>query len=566
MAQKSGFFNAFKNGAVYSPKYNANDFSSNLAAIISTGVRRSGDNDLRVSAVGGMALTVAVGRAWINGRWYFNDAIFTDFSVPTAPVGDRARIDRVVLRLTIEGAVQNIVLAYLTGTAGVSPSAPALTRTGSVYEIALADIYVGAAVTSISQSNITDQRGNSEVCGWITSPVGYEDFFKNLEAEFNDWFAERRNDLAVSTLYKQYSQRIVVGNLTKTVMFNIPQYDPTGVDIVEVLVNGLRAMEGEDYTLNGSIITFKNDKIAGTEVDVYVIKSIDGTGLGSVADRVTALENQMSTVKNIGEYLYICNGYDDNVKLSELAQEFLASDTDYEQMTINVYGTFGAHAPYDGSGLSTSRYRWFSLGGAGTTKKKVVVDFLNCSKIQFDCKAGYYYIGFYGAGVNIKNANVEAQCNHSDGGFVMFSATNTAVYAENCRFFVTGYSGNYIAQTGTFTNCKANVFNTNGDSYVFNVSTNGLLRVSGGEYYAYTGQSGANAAVVYIASTATNAVAITHGMNCPTAAQTSRYQKNAVLCDAGMGAFNDTVTALTVKSSSGQNVRGTYAVSKPDRT
>lgn len=564
MAQTSGFFNAFKTNGVYSPKYNANDFANNLAAIISTGVRRSGDNDLYVQAAGGMALTVAVGRAWIKGRWYFNDAIFTGFSVPTAPTGDRGRIDRVVLRLTIDGAVQNIALNYLTGEAGLSPVAPALTRNETTYEIALADIAVNPNATQITQTNITDQRANTDLCGWITTPVGYDDYFAALDAQFEDWFAERRNDLAVACMYREYSQRIVIENLTNTVTFNIAQYDPSGVDILKVYVNGLRAHEGTDYTVSGSTITFENEKIAGTEIDVYVAKSIDGTGLGSVQDAVDELQEQMATVKNIGEYIYICNGYDDNVKLSEIAQEFLAG-TDNAQMVISVYGTFGANAPYGGSGLTTSRYRWFSLGAAGSTSRKIIFDFAGCSQITLNCQAGNHYIGFYGHSVNIKNANVIANCRFTDSSFQMFSSTQGSVIAEDCNFTISGYTGCYIAATGTFTNCKGNVTNSRADSSCFNVSTTGLLRINGGEYYAYTGLSSSNAAVVMIESSAANAVAITNGMNCPTVAKDLHYQKNAVLCNAGYGGFSETITALTVTKATSQNVRGTIPLSKPDR-
>ena len=566
MAQSSGFFNALLTNGQYDRKYNADDYSDNLAAIIGTGVRRSGDNDLYVQAAGGMALTVNIGRAWIAGKWYKNDTVFTGFTVPTAPTGDRGRVDRIVLRLNKNIESRMIELVYLTGTAAQTPAAPALTRTDSIYEIAIADIAVRPNVTTVTQSDIYDRRSHSDVCGWVTSPIGYDEYFANLDAEFESWFGNVKDELSSVTLFKKYHWRTTTESEVVTVTFNIPQYDPTGVDILEIYINGLLAIDEVDYTTSGSVITFTDSKIVGTDIDVFVYKSIDGTGLGSVSDEITELQNQMATIKNIGEYIYICNGYDDNVKLSEIAQDFLSQDTDYDQMTINIYGTFGANAPYTGIGSSVSRYRWLSVGGAGTTKKKVILDFLNCSKITFNCLSGYYYIGFYGAGVNIKNANVEAQCNHATGGFVMFSATNTAIYAENCRFFVTGYSGCHISQTGTFTNCKANVFNTNGDSFCFNVSTNGLLRIFGGEYYAYTGLSSANASVVYIATAASSAVAITQGMSCPTVAETARYQKNAVLCDAGFGAFNDTVTLLTVKGSSGQNIRGTYAVSKPDRT
>lgn len=570
--QHSGFFNAYNSSGVLVPKYDADDFARNLGAIFSNGVRRSGDNDLYVQAGTGLALTVAIGRAWIDGRWYENDSVFTDFTVPTPPGGDRGRVDRIVLRKTVDGATQKIELDYLTGTPAVDPSAPALTRNATIYEMAIADIAVRPNVTQITQSDIYDRRGDAEVCGWITSPVGSDDFFAKYDAEmdtkldeFDAWFADRRNDLAVATLYKKYSQRITVENLTNTVIFNITQYDPTGVDILEVYVNGLLAYAGEDYTTNGSTITFAEEKIAGTEIDVYVIKSIDGTGLGSVSDEVTELQNQMSTVKNIGEYIYICNGTNDNVKLSEIAQEFLAGGSDNSQMIVSVYGTFGASAPYGGSGLINSRYRWMSLGSAGSTSRKIVFDFEGCSQITLNCEAGYHYLGIYGLGVNIKNANIVANCNYADASFQMFSANQGYCNATDCRFWINANTGSFIAQTGTFTNCRATVTNTGGDSYVFNVSTNGLLRVNGGEFYAYTGNNGNAAAVVYIASSETNAVAITNGMNCPTVAVASRYQKNAVLCNAGYGGFSETITALTMAKATQQNVRGTIPLSKPDR-
>lgn len=565
MAQSSGFFNALLNNGQYDRKYNADDYSDNLAAIIGTGVRRSVNNDLYVQAAGGMALNINIGRAWIEGKWYKNDTVFTGFTVPTAPTGDRGRVDRIVLRLNKNIEARTIELVYLTGVAAQSPSAPALTRTEAIYEIALADIAVRPNVTTVTQSDIYDRRSDAEVCGWITSPVGYDDFFANFDAAFEEWFAARRNDLAVATLYKEYSQRIVIENLTKTVIFNIPQYDPTGVDILKVYVNGLLAYKGTDYTVNNSIITFENEKIAGTEIDVYVIKSIDGTGLGSVADEVTELQNQMATVKNIGEYIYICNGYDDNVKLSDIAQTFLNGGSDNNQMVISVYGNFGANAPYGGSGLTTSRYRWLSLGAAGSTSRKIVFDFEGCSQITLNCQAGSHYIGFYGQSVTIKNANVVANCRFTDSSFQMFSSSSGNVSAENCRFWISGYTGCYIAQTGTFTNCRAEVTNSRDNSYCFNVSTNGILRVNGGEYYAYTGLSSSEAAVVYIASSAANAVAITNGMNCPTVAKDLHYQKNAVLCNAGYGGFSETITALTVTKATSQNVRGTIPLNKPDR-
>ena len=573
MAQKSGFFNSFKNGTVYAPKYNANDFSDNLAAIISTGVRRSGDNDLYVQAAGGMALTVGVGRAWIKGRWYFNDSQYTGFVVPTAPTGDRGRVDRVILRLTINGATQNITLAYLTGTAALTPTAPALTRDETVYEIALADISVNPNATQITQSDIYDRRPHNEVCGWVTSPVGYDDYFANFDTEFETWFEDKKDTLSSVTLFKRYHQRITTEAETSTVTFNIAQYDPSGVDIIDVYVNGILEVQDSDYTLSGSVITFENPKIAGTEIDVYVYKSIDGTGLGSVSDEVAELQQEMSTIKNIGEYIYICNGYDDNVKISELAEAFFANSTIAAdaQLTLNIYGTMGINAPYSGTGASTSRYRWFSVGASAASNRRITLDFLNASAINMTGTGENHYICFYGGNLTIKNAVIVArQRGSATAGSVQVFVNNNgeAVKAENCKFDVSAYLDSYIAGKGTFTDCMGSVTNSRSNSYCFCLNS-GLLRVNGGTYAGYTGLSDKYSGVFGEVSAKTGTASlVAMAVNCPTKAKASHYQTNAArfATTTTYGVLFGTITTLSVATAigGGVTVQATVPTSNPE--
>lgn len=567
MAEKSGFFNALRNEAgQYDLKYNAEDYSDNLAAIISNGVRRGGDDDLRVTSAGGLALNIKPGRAWINGRYYWNDAEYSTFSVPTPPVGDRSRIDRIVLRLDTSINSRCIRLFYLVGEPSASPQAPALTRSGSVYELAIADILVPAAAASISDANITDRRPDKDVCGWITTPVGYNDYFASLDAKFEQWFAQVRDRVASVTMPREYHQRITPDSETSVVTFSITQYDPTGVDLVKVAVNGLQAVENIDYTLSGSTITFDSPKVAGTDIDVTVVKSVDATGLGSVQDEIEELQEQMAAIKNIGEYLYICNGVDDNVKLTQIAQAFFDSSTeDTVQLTVNVYGTFGASAPFSGTGASTSRYRWMVLGSeSAAPNKKLVFDFLNCSAMKFTGEAGKHYICIHGNGVDIRNATIVARQRNTEGSIVVFSATAGAVYASNCRFDVSAYQGSNIAQTGTFVDCWGSVTNSRDDSYCFDVATGGLLRVRGGEYYAYTGLSANKAAVIHAASTAPSAAAYADGVNCPTVAKSGHYQKNAILPEGGRGTAYGFVSALTMGAYTNWSIVATVALSKPN--
>ena len=68
-------------------------------------------------------------------------------------------------------------------------TAPALQRDADVYELALADIYVGAGVTAITQSKITDQRLNTSLCGVVAAVVQQIDTAA-FNAQLQAWFAE----------------------------------------------------------------------------------------------------------------------------------------------------------------------------------------------------------------------------------------------------------------------------------------------------------------------------------------------------------------------------------------
>lgn len=558
MAQKSGFFNTeYLADGTPDRKYDADTYTDWLAAWISDGVRRSGEDDYKVSASGGMALKVNPGYAMVGGKWTHNDSEFTGFAVPTAPSGDRKRIDRIVIRRDSSISVRDAFLAYKQGEEAVSPAPPALTRSGSVYEIAIADILVRPAVTSVSASDITDQRGNKDVCGWVTTPVGYDDYFVSLDSKFDDWFQGVRERVATVTMPRFYRQRITVESAGKVFTFSIAQYDPTGVDQVFVYVNGLMAIPEIDYTLSGSTITFAADKVAGTDIDVTVLKSVDATGLGDVQDEVEELQEQVATIKNIGEYLYICNGYDDNVKLSQIAQGFFSNGPENGQLAINVYGTFGANAPFSGTGESTSRYRWMVLGSeAATSTKRVTFDFLNCSPINLNGEAGKHYICFYGSNCTVRNATVVARQRNTEGSVVVFvSPSNTGFVVENSRIDLSAYLNSWIAGSGTFRDCYGTVTNSRASSYCF--ALDGLLRVFGGSYTAYTGLSSETSYVFGSRGSSAGAL-FSYGVNCPSVSKAAHYQNYAAYFDniSGSGILTGLVTPLEcdVSESAGKFV------------
>lgn len=552
--QKSGFFNAIMTNGAYDRKYNANDYCDNLAVVISNGVLRSINDDLRVTA-SGMIITVAAGRAWINGHYYLNDTPHS-FAAVTAPTGG-TRYDRVFLRLNTDVSARSIELVYREGTAANTPVKPAPVREGNIYELVLADIFIGTNATSVT---VTDTRDNADLCGWVYSTSGDNSFFTSLDNSFAAWFAEKKDTLASVTLVKRYIWRTVLESATNTVIFNIPQYDAE-TSFVEIYVNGILDAPEVDYTLNGSIITFSNSLVAETEIIVNAYKSIDGTGIMSVADEITELQNAVAALNTTGEYEYICNGVNDNVVIGDIVRAYLNGGTDYGSKKLNIIGNLGMSVPARGNGTSVSPYAWFNFNVE--SNRKIIIDFSRSGQIAPTIIDGTYNNIFSVANAHIIGANIIATNTAVDTVIRIFDTTRGAVYAENCRFWVTAYKDSRVGQTGTFNNCRASIANIINNSYCFLPFTESLLRINGGEYYAYSGASSAQSAV--IGQSAANSVSILNGVNVPTLARSGFYQTNSVLQWAGGGVLSctDLVSELPLIVVAGiSNIRGTIAKSK----
>jgi len=157
------FFNSFNGDRVY----DAADFASYFSKLVSNGIFYTIATNLKVSAGAGMTVIVAAGSAWINGYSYENTTDLT-LTVPAAN-GINDRIDRVVLRWS--NLDRDIQLAVKTGTAAASPTPPALTRNGDIYELGLADVKVDRAAASIPSGNISDTRLDTNLCGTVNALI-----------------------------------------------------------------------------------------------------------------------------------------------------------------------------------------------------------------------------------------------------------------------------------------------------------------------------------------------------------------------------------------------------------
>ena len=212
MAEYSGFFDANIVNHEYDRVYLAEHFAKYFSNIVGNGVFGGKSNELIVlqKEQPDMSVRVLSGYGYINGYFYEND---DELSLPIDVAdGTLSRIDTIVLRFS--KVDREIRLAVKKGVAASNPVAPSVERNDDFYELQLAQIYIRAGASSILQSNITDKRLDSTVCGFVVAAIDHldtADFNLQLEA----WMEEFKLESAVEveSLMAQLQEIISEGDI-----------------------------------------------------------------------------------------------------------------------------------------------------------------------------------------------------------------------------------------------------------------------------------------------------------------------------------------------------------------
>lgn len=291
MAISYGFFNSISQDR----RYNADQISEYFDGLVSNGIYENVGSAMQVTAGEGMAVNVMSGRAIIDCKWIKNDAAQT-IQLAAAHVL-MPRYTAIVIRL--DRANRMIEIAAKDGAPATNPAKPAMTNDGTITELCLAYVYVGANAQSVTQANITDMRSSS-LCGWVTGVVKQVDtselfaqyqaafeeneaqqqaWMDSMQSEFDTWFSTLTQQLGVNTYVQKYAKRAVLEGSTTQISVTEDGYAYSEGDIIEAFINGLYASEGIDYTLTISgttpVITPTATE-AGTVVNIVIYKSIIG--------------------------------------------------------------------------------------------------------------------------------------------------------------------------------------------------------------------------------------------------------------------------------------------------
>lgn len=559
MAEKNLFFNAFQDASSptgYDRNYNADDISDWFSivcenGVVKTNVENGEPQGLKVVAAGGMQFSVKAGKATIKGKGYINDALKT---LTCEAAGSTARYDYVVLRYNnVQSTAvtsRKISIEYVKGT-NTPPKAENLTRTNDIYELVLAYITVPANGTSLG--TIIDTRGDKDLCGWFTAVKGYADYYDAIVTpyEFNGTMPSLGTSIITDLSSNLYNSKY---------------------SIVEVYTNGIKEpREAYSVVVGGAYINivFTTPKAANAKINVILSNFIDGEGLSTAISDYTKWTQTVSNLASAGAYNYICNGVNDNVLISDLAQRFVNDSTlpTNAQLTINVYGSLGITAAYAGDGTQSNRYQWFSIGTPVGSNKRIIVDFTHCDIINVPLIGNTRNVIFNGYNVHVKNARVVANCTADGCVNFIFASNNGDLKAENCYFESLVTSDVYLSYSGTFINCEAYLASKSTHAYGFYL--NGASKpciVIGGRYRIYTGNtaSGYVSALAYSASAETGAACVMYGVNIPTVALSGYVQKHALLIYGGYITATGLITALPLTIATGVNqaITGTIPFSR----
>ena len=226
MALTCGFFNSEN----HDRKYNAEQMSAIFNGIINDGIFQNVGNAFNVTEREGMSINVDTGRAWFNSTWTLNDSIMPIFLEESELVLDR--IDTVILEINHDDSVRDNSVYVLKGTPGTEPVPPILLDTLEVHQYPLADIYVAASVTEITQADITNRIGTSDtpfITGILETvnidmlvaqwQAQFGQLLTSDAARFEEWFenlADQLSDNQAANLQRQIGILSQLQTATKT--------------------------------------------------------------------------------------------------------------------------------------------------------------------------------------------------------------------------------------------------------------------------------------------------------------------------------------------------------------
>lgn len=279
-----------------------------IAKLLTDGVLPNPSTNLQVEAGSGMNVVVNPGFAICAGGLKLEENQRT-LAIQAAD-SNYDRIDTVVLRWNDNDSERICDLYIVEGIPAASPLRPELTRTESIWELGLADLFINKNSSAISNQRITDTRYETARCGIISAISEFDTttlyqqvqadlagFKASEQADFIVWFDDIKGQLsedAAGNLQKQIGTLESLKTEVKTNLVNALNWIVDKVSGVITKLGSTDISKIGDGTVTGAIV---NNKEAIADVtqsltNIYPTEYFDITSSFSNAnDSYTATEN-----------------------------------------------------------------------------------------------------------------------------------------------------------------------------------------------------------------------------------------------------------------------------------
>ena len=254
-----------------------------IAKLLTDGILPNPSTNLQVEAGSGMNVVVNPGFAICAGGLKLEENQRT-LAIQAAD-SNYDRIDTVVLRWNDNDSERICDLYIVEGIPAASPLRPELTRTESIWELGLADLFINKNSSAISNQRITDTRYESARCGIISAISEFDTttlyqqvqadlagFKASEQADFITWFNDIKGQLsedAAGNLQKQIGTLEALKTEVKTNLVNALNWVVDKTSGVIAKLGSADISKIGDGTVTGAIV---NNKEAIEDVSQSLVK------------------------------------------------------------------------------------------------------------------------------------------------------------------------------------------------------------------------------------------------------------------------------------------------------
>lgn len=386
-----------------------------------------------------------VKKGWANIRGVFIE-LKEDTAITFEAADSMDRIDRVILRHDDAKTVRKPDVIILKGTPSNSPQAPNITRNETQYDIVLADVRIRANSSVVTNTQITSQRLNTDLCGIITGTIkevntndlynqiksDLSQFKESEQTEFLEWFESIKGKLGED----------LAGNL----QLQIDDLDSRTDVLEEATFTGEFSQVKSEFSGSASDYGIEVARIEGAykqdgtptpeqpiEPQFFHATSFNTNG-GNLFDasKLPTKSQGGATVTNNGDGSFTISGNGSVTETFNVSYVYTHEETvKLLKEGILKFGNFQTSIPYIMVGLVNEKGVWTKAieNRVGTSSRSINILKEDLNNPQLRLKMQLFAASSHG---NITNGLTikPVLCQDGDGTFYPFNASSTPVDIE----------------------------------------------------------------------------------------------------------------------------------------